>query len=81
MTCIVENEEKDSKIGPSVVNNGEVKIELTKDNSQETLPPDGGWGWCVVFASFMINFVGKNASIKSKYLLILHCWNIAKSGM
>jgi hypothetical protein len=22
-------------------------------------PPDGGWGWCVVFASFMIHVLGK----------------------
>jgi hypothetical protein len=22
-------------------------------------PPDGGWGWAVVFASFMIHVIGK----------------------
>ena len=23
-------------------------------------PPDGGWGWAVVFGSFMIHVFGKN---------------------
>ena len=23
------------------------------------VPPDGGWGWMVVFASFMIHVIGK----------------------
>lgn len=28
-------------------------------------PPDGGWGWCVVFASFMINFICDGVSFSS----------------
>ncbi len=27
--------------------------------SNPPTPPDGGWGWWVVFASFMIHVIGK----------------------
>ena len=27
-------------------------------------PPDGGWGWAVVFASFMIHVLGKSKCFK-----------------
>ena len=30
-----------------------------KSSGELPTPSDGGWGWAVVFAAFMINFVGK----------------------
>ena len=29
-------------------------------NAEMPAPPDGGWGWFVVFGSFMIHVVGKH---------------------
>ena len=34
------------------------------------VPPDGGWGWMVVFASFMIHVIGK-----------YNCWLVMPSLM
>ena len=30
-----------------------------KSSEDLPTPTDGGWGWAVLFAAFMINFVGK----------------------
>lgn len=29
------------------------------DDEEVIPPPDGGWGWVVVFGSFMIHVIGK----------------------
>ncbi|XP_035213360.1 monocarboxylate transporter 9-like isoform X2 [Stegodyphus dumicola] len=34
------------------------------------VPPDGGWGWVVVFASFMINFIADGVSLSFGILFI-----------
>ena len=36
----------------------ESTVETIETKSLPT-PPDGGWGWMVVFASFMIHVLGK----------------------
>ena len=33
--------------------------EEEEDDQPIVTPPDGGWGWAVVFASFMIHVIGK----------------------
>jgi hypothetical protein len=40
-------------------------------NDEEVIPPpDGGWGWAVVFGSFMIHIIGKkNSNFWLKYYL------------
>lgn len=30
-----------------------------EDSSESPAPPDGGWGWMVVFGSFMIHVISK----------------------
>ena len=37
------------------------KLEDSVEGPGESVtPPDGGWGWAVVFASFMIHIIGKS---------------------
>lgn len=41
------------------------------DNGEIPPPPDGGWGWVIVFASFMIHVIGN-----TKYFLNSHLRNV-----
>ena len=37
----------------------DVKASQQGPGADSVPPPDGGWGWAVVFASFMIHIIGK----------------------
>ncbi|GFU07310.1 monocarboxylate transporter 14 [Nephila pilipes] len=45
------------------------------------LPPDGGWGWVVVFAAFMINFIADGISFSFGVLFIdfVHYFGASKA--
>lgn len=42
-----------------------------EEESEAPVPPDGGWGWLVVFGSFMIHVISKSQ------LYLLYCSNVA----
>ncbi|XP_054168273.1 uncharacterized protein LOC128965587 [Oppia nitens] len=43
-------------------NSNHFKSNNCQNNKRVDIPPDGGWGWVVVFASFMINFISDGVS-------------------
>ena len=55
--------DKATKTGPEPV------FEEPDDPFESNLPtpPDGGWGWWVVFASFMIHVIGELSSLREWY--------------
>ena len=40
----------------------ETNVSQAEPGGVSVTPPDGGWGWFVVLASFMIHIIGKFAS-------------------
>ena len=51
----------------------DVEYPMNDDVFESNLPkpPDGGWGWWVVFASFMIHVIGKTNNFTSSLKLPL----------
>ena len=62
---IEADKNEDGQLSFSEFRNAILAPKLNKNQALETAkPPDGGWGWIVVFSAFMCNFIiGKNPKI------------------
>lgn len=55
---------------PSVSSSSSSTVSGDASGSALPVPPDGGWGWVVVFASFMINFIADGVSLSFGILFV-----------
>lgn len=75
-----------SKSSEHGIDSAEIKVESKSNESFDAtepssdIPPDGGWGWVVVFVSFITNFMGWGTLLSSGVFLEEFCevmikWN------
>ena len=68
-----------SKSNKNGIDSEEIKLGTKSNESfdatspSSSLPPDGGWGWVVVFVSFITNFMGWGTLLSSGVFLEEFC--------